>query len=264
MDDTTLLVVGVAAVFGIVFLFARIVANRDTVAAGAMGPTGWPSVPQGPVMGSALEKYSVIYRGGLPTFPKGRPGLIDFYVLPDSFALRPTAGSKSWFPGLIVPYASVTSFEIAQRQVSTFEGLLGGLDSRQLNQPNNIHIGLRWNGLDLLLRLEMISGITVMGQAGKCRELVDRLRVHGILGRIAGPQAGVPLINASDVVDETVHAAPQRTLAYPASVPATALTPVVVSPSIEARLATLEHLRTTGAITEEEYAARRTKILDDL
>ena len=51
--------------------------------------------------------------------------------------------------------------------------------------------------------------------------------------------------------------------------PATASPPppeVIASPasSIEARLATLERLRSTGAITEDEFAARRTKILDEI
>jgi hypothetical protein len=41
---------------------------------------------------------------------------------------------------------------------------------------------------------------------------------------------------------------------------------VAVSPAsdIEARLATLERLRSTGAISEEEFAARRNKILDEV
>jgi hypothetical protein len=44
------------------------------------------------------------------------------------------------------------------------------------------------------------------------------------------------------------------------------LPPAVEIPasSIEARLATLERLRSTGAITEEEFAARRNKILDEI
>jgi hypothetical protein len=34
--------------------------------------------------------------------------------------------------------------------------------------------------------------------------------------------------------------------------------------NIEARLATLERLRSTGAITEDEYEARRNQILDEI
>ena len=41
--------------------------------------------------------------------------------------------------------------------------------------------------------------------------------------------------------------------------------PVVQSgPTIEERLATLERLRSSGAITEDEFAARRNKILDEI
>jgi hypothetical protein len=55
-----------------------------------------------------------------------------------------------------------------------------------------------------------------------------------------------------------------RTSAAAAVTPA--LPPVVDSPgsNVEARLATLERLRSTGAISADEYAARRNKILDEI
>lgn len=42
--------------------------------------------------------------------------------------------------------------------------------------------------------------------------------------------------------------------------------PVIAAPAanVEARLATLERLRSTGAMSAEEYAARRNKILDEI
>jgi hypothetical protein len=47
--------------------------------------------------------------------------------------------------------------------------------------------------------------------------------------------------------------------------PEVSAAPVALAPqSIEARLATLERLRSSGTITEDEYATRRNKILDDL
>ena len=59
------------------------------------------------------------------------------------------------------------------------------------------------------------------------------------------------------------------TQAIPALPPASdspALPPVPDSPAerIEARLATLKRLRATGAISEDEYQARRNKILDEV
>jgi len=68
-----------------------------------------------------------------------------------------------------------------QRQVGTVEGLLGGLNSRQLNQSNNIHITYKSDtGDDVLLRLEMLTGFTVMGQAVKCQEFEDLLRTNNV------------------------------------------------------------------------------------
>lgn len=80
----------------------------------------------------------------------------------------------------------------------------------------------------------------------------------------SGPTLFTPTIPASTstVVDE------QRTDSSGASVvaEARALPTVAENPgsNIETRLTTLERLRSTGTITEEEYAARRSKILDDL
>lgn len=76
-------------------------------------------------------------------------------------------------------------FDVVDRVVNTFEGVFGGLDSRQLNQKNNLHIRYSSADGEVMLRLEMLSGITVMGQAKKCRELEDRLRVHGVVERFA-------------------------------------------------------------------------------
>jgi Short C-terminal domain len=59
-------------------------------------------------------------------------------------------------------------------------------------------------------------------------------------------------------ISAKVGAAPVGVTVSPAEVAASS------GSDVEARLATLERLRSTGAITEEEYAARRSKILDDL
>jgi hypothetical protein len=126
--------------------------------------------------------YTVVYKGGLPEYPKEKAGGIDMEVFADRIELLPTFGTRDWFKGLIVPIGDIESLELAQRTLSTFEGILGGLDSRQLNQANNIHIAfITASGLPLTLRLEMLSGVTVMGQASKCQELVDRLRGHGLV-----------------------------------------------------------------------------------
>jgi hypothetical protein len=119
--------------------------------------------------------------GGHPEYPKAKHGKIAFKVFEDHFELIPTMGTKKWFRGLVIPYDRVLDLQIVQRQVGTVEGILGGLDSRQLNQANNIHISYEADSDEMvLLRLEMLSGITVMGQAKKCQEFEDRLRAHHI------------------------------------------------------------------------------------
>lgn len=131
-----------------------------------------------------LKMYGVIYLGGHPSYPDKKHGEISFSVMNDCFNLQPTFGTKKWFVGLIIPYNNISKLEIVERTVSTAEGILGGINSRQLNQANNIHITYTdENGKEVLLRLEMLSGISVMGQAIKCKELIDFLKINGILDK---------------------------------------------------------------------------------
>lgn len=123
-----------------------------------------------------LEAYHVNYRGGLPQLPKAKAGKIVFEIHPSYFRLKPASGSKGFWALLDIPFAAISEFEIVERNVSSFEAIAGGLNSRQLNQKNNIHISYAGSEGQTLLRLEMISGVTVMGQAKKCAELADRLR----------------------------------------------------------------------------------------
>jgi hypothetical protein len=184
-----------------------------------------------------LQKYSVIYRGGHPDYPKAKAGGINLEILGDRFELKPTIGTRGWFRGLIIPYSSVADVEIVDRQVSTFEGILGGLDSRQLNQKNNIHIVYSERSLEIVLRLEMMTGISVMGQAAKCRELDDRLRNLGVRQQFRGsaptPEPGTGGVPPpqTDVMDQ---------------------------------LRKLGELRDAGVLTPEEFAAKKAQLLDRL
>jgi hypothetical protein len=126
-----------------------------------------------------LETYKVVYKGGHPDYPKSKVAEIRFLIFSDRFEFIPTNTSKWWSP-LSIPYDRVIDLQITDRQVSTVEGLLGGLDSRQLNQKNNIHIIYESGGDPIVLRWEMLSGFSVMGQAKKCLELEDRLNNLGI------------------------------------------------------------------------------------
>lgn len=134
-----------------------------------------------------VEEYGVVYLGGHPEYPKSHVGKIAMKVFLDRFVFEPTISTKGWFKGFVLPYEKVFKVEIVQRRVGTVEALLGGLDSRQLNQANNIH--LTYEGGDrqeVVLRLEMLSGFTVMGQAKQCQMFMDRLRTNKILERFRG------------------------------------------------------------------------------
>ena len=177
-----------------------------------------------------IDSYGVVYKGGLPKYTKEKAGMIDFKIFADRFELFPTLGTKAWFDGLKIPYSSVADFQIVQRTVGTIEGILGGLDSKQLNQANNIHISFQSpRREDLVLRLEMISGITVMGQAKKCLELMDRLKIH----RVAEKFQKVQTKQALDVP--------------PLDIPA--------------QLEKLASLRDKGILTEGEFNAKKVELL---
>ena len=106
-----------------------------------------------------------------------------------------------------------------------------------MNQANNIHITLARDGVELILRLEMLSAVTVMGQAEKCRELMDRLRTNGILQRI---EAG-----AAAAADPTPAATASPT--QPDDIPA--------------RLRELAALHDEGILTPEEYETKKADLL---
>ena len=149
-----------------------------------------------------LESYDVTYKGGLPNLPKAKIGKIVWEIWADHFQFNPTTATKKFWDPLTIPYETVSDLSVVGRQVSTFEALAGGLNSKQLNQDNNINIAYDSPAGPAVLRLEMLSGVTVMGQAKKCLEMQDRLRAHQITakfgaratssGSLAGPSADIP------------------------------------------------------------------------
>jgi hypothetical protein len=137
-----------------------------------------------------IEEYGVVYKGGHPAYLKAKAGKITFQLFDDRFELHPTMGTKNWFESLTIPHADIHELQIVERQLGSMEGLLGGLDSKQLNQANNIHIKYdNSDGDSILLRLEMLTGVTVMGQAVKCREFEDRLSTNSIRAKFKSKEA---------------------------------------------------------------------------
>jgi hypothetical protein len=181
-----------------------------------------------------IADYSVVYRGGLPNHVEEKSGFIDFNIFDDRFELLPTIGSKKWFASLTIPFSQVVDLQVVQRQVGTVEALLGGLNSRQLNQANNIHITyVQEGGRDIVLRLEMMTGFTVMAQARKCQELKDRLRAHQIEQKfrsITGSVGSTVSLDATSV-------------------------------DIPAKLEKLADLLAKGILTQEEFSAKKAELL---
>jgi hypothetical protein len=185
------------------------------------------AVAGAPDPATPLEEYDVVYKGGLRNLPKPKVGKIKMEIHPDRFTFRPTIGSKKFWSELQIPYNSISDLKIVDRTVNTFEGLVGGLNSRQLNQKNNIHIIYAGAEGDTVLRLEMLSGVTVMGQAKKCNEFEDRLRNFRVREQFA------------------------------ASTPAAAST----GSGLSEELNRLASLKATGVLTEDEFVLAKARLL---
>jgi hypothetical protein len=177
--------------------------------------------------------YKTSYRGGLAHLPKAKVGEVRLEVYPDRFEFQPTIGSKKFWTHLVMPYETITDLKIVDRTVSTVEGLLGGLNSRQLNQKNIILIAYA-DGQQL--RMEMITGVTVMGQAKVCLEFEDLLRTQRIYDRFASAQPPPP---------------PPPPPGAAANAPS----------ELALRIRELGELRDQGLLTDEEFYAQKAKLL---
>lgn len=150
-----------------------------------------------------LSKYRVRYLGGLPDYPKQRGNSIDLVVRDERFSLLWPDGGSAYS----IPYEYVVSVELAPKQLGAARAVLGGLNSRQLNQLNNIHITYILKGRELVLRLEMwTAGITTLSAtANRCRKLMDLLHTEGILEKFKGSGAAVqatlgPVVSGADEI----------------------------------------------------------------
>lgn len=176
-----------------------------------------------------VETYDVIYRGGLPELLKAKAGKIEMEIYSDRFLLKPTSGSKKFWNELAIPYNETSSVEIVERNVSTFEAVAGGLNSRQLNQKNNIHIIFSRPTGTVELRLEMLTGVTVMGQAKKCAEFEDRLRNLSVREQFLSSPEKSQSTSAGNIADE---------------------------------LGKLANLKEQGLLSEEEFISAKARLLE--
>ncbi len=182
-----------------------------------------------PVEG-AIIRYSVIYLGGLAQYPKKQSGEIGFNILPDKFVLKATSAAK-WFEGLEIPYSKVKEFKIVPRTVSNTEMLLASSSTNMesLKQENNINITYDdENGQEVMLRIEMLTGVSVYGQAGKCREMLDVLRQNNILNQLNKSSAPQPTVQAIDPIEQ---------------------------------IKKLQELKELGVLSEEEFNSKKAELL---
>jgi hypothetical protein len=182
-----------------------------------------------------IARYPVTYLGGLPDRPKQMANMT-FAVREDQFTLGPARVLRAgeWpapdaFQPLDIPYQDVVSVELAAKQLGAARAIIGGLNSRQLNQQNNIHVTYHSAGHELVLRLEMsTTGLTtISATANRCRQLIDLLRAQGILDKFEGSKAAAP---------------------------STAGDPV-------AQISKLAELRDAGILTEAEFQAKKAELL---
>ncbi len=150
--------------------------------------------------------------------------------MPESFYLKPTKTSEEFFDDMVIPYDSIQKFEITKRTVSMAEGFMSN-NSQNLATDNNIEITyINNDNEEVTLRLEMLTGFSVDGQAVKCKEMLDILRQNKILKRIQKEQ------NAQNVQNEDV----------------------VI------KIKKLNELKEMGILSEEEFQNKKSELLANL
>ena len=183
----------------------------------------------------AIIRYAVVYQGGLEKYPKAKSGEIGLNILPDKFIFKATNTSKEWFQDMEIPYTDMQRIEVVKRKVSNTEWLLSSSssDMKAMEQENNIEFTYaNESGREQLLRVEMLTGLSIYGQAGKCREMIDVLRQNGILN----------LINKEAGKEKAV----------------------VENVDVISQLEKLAKLKENGILTEEEFNSKKSKLLDQL
>lgn len=182
----------------------------------------------------AIIRYEVIYIGGLPEYPKAKHGsAVGLNVMPDRFVFTKTGTSKDWFNDYEIKYDAITDLTIEKRTISNAEMFLGGGNDANQQQENNICITFNTDdGKELMLRVEMLTGVSIYGQATKCREFLDVLRQNNIL-KIFKSNANTERANSSQ-------------------------------PDALEQLEKLAKLKDAGIITEDEFNQKKAVLLEKL
>ena len=184
-----------------------------------------------------LIRYEVIYKGDHPDFQleKKKSSYILLDIMPDRFSFLAKPQSEDWFTGFEIPYNRIISLEIVERVISNAEMLLSsGSNNSDLRQKNVIEIKyLDEVGDEYVVRNEMLTGTTVMGQAKICQEMIDLLRTKGIMKQFKGTENSHSA-NASGGDD------------------------------VLSQIEKLAKLKEQGILTEEEFANKKAALLEQL
>ncbi|MBS6666867.1 MAG: SHOCT domain-containing protein [Eubacterium sp.] len=168
----------------------------------------------------------------------------------ECFYLKPTIGTNDWFEEMAIPYAKIKSLEIVERKISNTEWLLSSSDSdmKAMEQKNNIEIEYEdVDGNEQFIRLEMLTGISIYGQAKKCVEFMDVLRQNGILKKFAGN-----------------HNAAQNMQGQQMSGVQAGETQAANGDVILEQIEKLAGLKEKGILSEEEYQQKKSELLAKL
>ncbi|OBA99140.1 hypothetical protein A5662_15590 [Mycobacteriaceae bacterium 1482268.1] len=171
----------------------------------------------------------------------------------------------------------ITPFESQDRVIASVTRL-GNLTSRKvvvLVDPATQQYQIDWE------RSALINGLVpatftisednrtydLSGQTGALMEIMQILKVHGIgmnnmIDLRSNPAARQQV--QAVVRRAAAHQAPATSASTPGAPPPPQFVPAPPEPSTSQRLQELETLRATGAVSEEEYTAKRAQILSDL
>lgn len=183
-----------------------------------------------------LKRYEVTYKGGHPQYDIGQKEVKSYpYVImdimPDRFSFLPKQLSEKWFEGLEIPYNKVISLNVIERIISSAESFLGsGSNNSDLRQKNVLEFTYEDNGSQVVVRFEMLTGTTVMAQAGKCVELMDLLRNNDITSQFKGNSGDKTVTSngGNDVIEQ---------------------------------IKKLSELKDAGILSEEEFSSKKTELL---
>lgn len=182
-----------------------------------------------------LIRYEVTYQGGHPDFQLGKKNspFILMDVMPDRFSFLAKPTSEDWFTGFEIFYNQVVSLEIVERTISNAEVLLGGGDNPNQHQKNVMELRyIDGAGDEYVVRNEMLTGLTIMGQAKVCQEMLDLLRTKGIMKQFRGTESKPAANNSSD--------------------------------DVLGQIEKLAKLKEQGILTEEEFAQKKAALLEKL